>query len=71
VLLVTLVVAARVLYGVWRSWHAWTAGLDAWSAFGLAQSMAAGAVVLGYYLTYWLGVRHRLVAHRRARPLRQ
>ena len=72
VLLVTLVVTARVLYGFWRSWHAWTAGLDSWgAAFGLAQSMAAGAVVLGYYLTYWLGVRHRLVAHRRTRPLRR
>ena len=69
VLLVTLVVTARVLYGFWRSWHAWAAGVDAWgAAFGVAQSMGAGAVVLGYYLTYWLGVRHRLVVHRRAGP---
>jgi hypothetical protein len=61
VLLVTLLVTARVLYGVWRSWHAWSAGLHAWSAaFGVAGSMAAGAVVLGYYLAYWLGVRRRL-----------
>ena len=72
VLLVTLVVTARVLYGFWRSWHAWSAGLQSWgAAFGIAQSMGAGGVVLGYYLTYWLGVRHRLVAHRRARPLRR
>jgi hypothetical protein len=72
VLLVTLVVTARVLYGFWRSWHAWTAGVEAWgAAFGIAQSMGAGAVVLGYYLTYWLGVRHRLVVHRRAGLLRR
>jgi hypothetical protein len=60
VFLVTMLVTARVLYGVWRSWHVWSAGLDSWSAaFGVAQSMAAGAVVLGYYLAHWLGVRRR------------
>jgi hypothetical protein len=25
--------------------------------------MAAGAVVLGYYLIYWLGVRRRISRH--------
>jgi hypothetical protein len=61
VLVVTLVVTARVLYGFWRSWHMWSAGLDGWSAaFGVAGSMGAGAVVLGYYLAYWLGVRRQL-----------
>ena len=61
VLLVTLLVTARVLYGFWRSWHAWSAGLHSWSAaFGVPSSMAAGAVVLGYYLAYWLGVRRRV-----------
>ena len=60
VLFVTLVVTARVLYGFWRSWHAWGAGLHSWSAaFGVAGSMGAGATVLGYYLAYWLGVRRR------------
>ena len=68
VLFVTLLVTARVLYGFWRSWHAWSAGFESWSAaFGVASSMAAGAVVLGYYLAYWLGVRRRF---RRSRPLR-
>lgn len=63
VLFITLLVTARVLYGFWRSWHAWRAGLDAWSAaFGIAGSMGAGAVVLGYYFAYWLGVRRRLRA---------
>lgn len=65
VLLITLLVAARVVFGFWRSWHAWSAGLRAWSAaFGVASSMGVGAVVLGYYLTYWLGVRKRFMRHR-------
>jgi hypothetical protein len=33
----------------------------AWvAASGAAASMSAGAVVLGYYLVYWAGVRRRL-----------
>jgi hypothetical protein len=63
ILAITLIVTARVLYGFWRSWQAWTAGLDysSWAeASGVAGAMAAGAVVLGYYLAYWLGVRRRL-----------
>jgi len=75
VLGITLVVTARVLYGFWRSWQAWAAGLDYSSsslaaASGLAGSMAAGAVVLGYYLTYWLGVRRQLKRYRRWGRLR-
>jgi hypothetical protein len=56
---VTLVVTARVLYGFWRTWEAWRASLDTMSwvaASGLAASMSAGAVVLGYYAMYWIGV---------------
>ena len=61
VLFVTLIVTARILYGVWRSWHLASAGFDAWSeAFGVARAMGVGAVVLGYYLAYWIGVRRRL-----------
>jgi len=63
VLAVTTMVAARLLYGLWRGWHTWrhAAGDTSWvAAFGVAGSMAAGAVVLGYYLSYWLGVRRRL-----------
>jgi hypothetical protein len=66
VLVVTLLVTARVLYGFWRSWHAWSAGFDSWSAaFGVAGSMGVGAVVLGYYLAYWLGVRRQFKRARR------
>lgn len=66
VLVLTLVITARILYGFWRSWESWRAGLSGQSWFvdaGVAGSMAAGAVVLGYYFTYWLGVRHRLRRH--------
>jgi hypothetical protein len=64
VLFVTLLVTARILYGFWRSWHTWSAGLDSWStAFGVAGSMGAGAVVLGYYFAYWCGVWRRLTRY--------
>ena len=68
VLAITLVVTARILYGFWRSWQAWRSALDerSWlAASGVAGSLAAGAVVLGYYLTYWAGVRWRFRRHRR------
>ena len=63
VLLVTLAVAARMVYGLWRIWHAWrTTGADtSWlAAAGIPGSMAVGALVVGYYLTYFAGVRWRL-----------
>jgi hypothetical protein len=68
VLGITLLVTARILYGLWRAWHAWRLGLDdgTWfAAAGVAGSFAAGALVLGYYLTYWVGVRRRLAWYER------
>jgi hypothetical protein len=65
VLVVTLVVALRLAYGFWRTWDAWRQSLEngAWvAASGAAGSMAAGAVVLGYYAVFWSGLR------RAARP---
>jgi hypothetical protein len=62
VLTVMLVVAARLLYGIWNGWQRWRAGMEGESWFvaaGVAGSMAAGAVVVGYYLIYWIGVRRR------------
>jgi len=73
VLGITLVVTARLLYGFWRAVHTWRAGADgeSWiAAAGVAGSMAAGAVVLGYYLAFWIGVRYRFRKHA-ARPLRR
>jgi hypothetical protein len=69
VLTLTLVVVARMVYGVVRAWQAWRATPDdaSWlAAAGAGGSLAAGAVVLGYYLVYWTGVRLRLSRHRRA-----
>ena len=68
VLGITLVVSARVLYGLWRGWHVWRSGVGdtSWlAAFGVAGSLAAAAVVLGYYAAYWTGLWIRLRRHRR------
>jgi hypothetical protein len=68
VLTLTLLITARIFYGFWRGWHTWSAGIEGSSWFaaaGVTGSMAAGAVVLGYYLTYWVGVRRRLLRQRR------
>ncbi len=68
VLAITLTVTCRLLYGFWRGWQAWQSGTEGGSwlvASGAAGSLAAGAVVLGYYFTYWIGVRRRLHAHNR------
>ena len=68
VLVITGLVAARVLYGFWRGWYTWQGGLqstDLIAASGVSGSMAAGAVVLGYYLTFWAGVHRRTVRGRR------
>jgi hypothetical protein len=67
VLTITVGVAARLAFGFWRAWHAWrwTPHEQSWlAASGLAGSMAVGAVVLGYYFTYWAGVWIRLRRHR-------
>jgi hypothetical protein len=72
VLTVTIVVAARLFYGVWRVWAAWQAGVEqivTIAAPGIAMSIAAGAVVLGYYLIYWFAVRRRLRFYLRS-PIR-
>jgi hypothetical protein len=66
VLALTLVISSRLIYGMWRSWHAWHARVDdtSWlAASGAAGSLAAGAVVLGYYLAYWIGLRWRIGRH--------
>jgi hypothetical protein len=68
VLLITIAVTTRLLFGLWRIWHAWrTTGYDgSWLASaGIPGSMAVGALVLGYYLAYFVGVRWRLPANRR------
>jgi hypothetical protein len=64
VLGITLVVTARIGYGFWRGWQTWRAAQDGTSwiaAIGIPGSLAAGALVIGYYLVYWAGLRSRAV----------
>ena len=68
VLILTLAVSARLLYGFWRGWHAWRADSSesSWlAASGAAGSLAVGGIVLGYYLSYSAGVWRRLRRHRK------
>lgn len=68
VLGLTIVIAGRLAYGWWRGWRAWQAPIEGTSWFdaaGVAGSMGAGAVVLGYYLVYWMGVRRRVTSYER------
>jgi hypothetical protein len=63
VLGIMLLVTGRIFYGAWRAVHAWRTGVADVNWLGvssLAGSMAAGALVLGYYLAYWIGVRRRV-----------
>jgi hypothetical protein len=72
VLVVTLMVSARVLYGFWRSWKAAEAGVYGTQmvlAFGIPESLAVGGAVVGYYIAYAWGVRRRVLQWER-RPLR-
>jgi hypothetical protein len=72
VLIVTFMVAARVVYGLWRSWKAAEAGVYGTQvvlAFGIPESLAVGGAVIGYYIAYAWGVRRRLLRWQR-RPLR-
>lgn len=72
VLAITLAVTLRVLYGFWRGWMTVRATADGTSviaAFGVAGSLGVAAVVIGYYLAYGIGVRHRISTWQK-RPLR-
>jgi hypothetical protein len=63
VLVITLMVSARLLYGMWRSWAVARAGFNADTAaeaFGIPASLAAGAVVVGYYLFYTAGLHWQI-----------
>jgi hypothetical protein len=62
VLAITVGISLRLAFGFWRMWKAWHASSTdhSWLAeSGVAGSMAAGAMVLGYYLAFWLGIWSR------------
>ena len=73
VLVVTLIVTARVLYGLIRAFALAQSGVSGTalvSAFGVPQALAAGGAVIGYYLAYNTGLRWRIRRWER-RPLRR
>ena len=67
VALLALVVVARLGYGGWRAWTAWqTWGAADWAAHaGIAGSLGAGALLIGYGLGFWLAVRWRIGRRKR------
>jgi len=68
VLGLVLVVLARVVYGMWRGWYAWTTGGGDGSwllAAGVPGSLAVGGLVIGYQAAFWFGVGRRLILHAR------
>jgi hypothetical protein len=63
VLMITVAVATRVIYGFVRAWLVWEnpGSHGAWlAAVGAAGSLGVGGLVLGYYLIYWIGLARRL-----------
>jgi hypothetical protein len=63
VLVVTLVVTGRILFGVYRVGAAAESGMtggDVAAAFGVAASLGAAGFVIGYYLAYNAGVIWRI-----------
>jgi hypothetical protein len=68
VLTITLVVAGRVAFGMYRAARTAAAGATGTallSSFGVAESLAAGGIVIGYYLAYNAGVRWRIARWQR------
>lgn len=60
VLALTLIVAGRIGYGVVRAWQAWQADSSTVWLQQQGSLMAVAGLVLGYYLAYGWGLRHRL-----------
>ncbi len=66
----TTLVLVRLAYGAWRGWHAWTSagGEAGWLATaGVAGSLGAGALLIGYGFGFWGCVRWRIARRREAR----
>jgi hypothetical protein len=67
-----LIISARVVFGIYRTIEAARSGIsghDLIGAFGIAESLGAGAMVVGYYLAYNAGVLWKIRKWER-RPLR-
>lgn len=70
-LLVTLAIAARFVYGWWRTTHSASSapGEQHWvtTASGTELSLAVAAGLIAYYLVYSIGVRLRVARHEQRR----
>lgn len=68
-LIVTFAIAARFIYGWWRTTHPGSSlsapGDQHWMASGTQLSLAVAAGLIGYYLIYSVGLRLRLMQHQR------
>ena len=66
-LLVTLVIAARFVYGWWHATHSASSapGDKHWlmTASGTELSLAVAAGLIAYYLVYSIGVRLQITRH--------
>ncbi|RDZ26283.1 DUF1453 domain-containing protein [Lysobacter silvisoli] len=69
VLALTLIVAVRLSVGLWQGLHLWGSA-DAGNAWLSRQGglLAVGGLVLGYYLSYALGLRRKLARTRMPGP---
>jgi hypothetical protein len=62
-LLIPMALTLRIIYWIWRGWHAWAGSEDtrSWlAASGTAGSLGVGAAVAGYYFGYAVGVWRRV-----------
>jgi hypothetical protein len=63
-LLIVFALIGRLAYGWWRGVHMAGSQPHSWlTSSGTALSMAVAAGIIGYYLSYALGVRRRLMKH--------
>jgi hypothetical protein len=72
-LFLTMAIAARIAYGWWRGFHSvgsTTDTLPFLSTSGMQLSLAVAGGLIGYYLTYAIGVRLRLAHNERSQPPR-
>ena len=69
-LLITLAIAARLVYGWWHTMHRGVPDEQHWflSASGTQLSVAVAVGLIGYYLVYAIGVRVRIARHEKGRP---
>jgi hypothetical protein len=70
-LLVTLAIAARFVYGWWRTTHSASSALSdkhlLMTASGTELSLAVAAGLIAYYLVYSIGVRLQIARHEQRR----